>query len=797
MALLALVAALCCRAELADNLALGKPYTLDPAPNYPHCTDPGDTTQLTDGDYTSAYFWTQRSTVGWTGRRPIIITVDLGATSPIRGASFNTAAGVAGVQWPESIALLVSDDGKSFRFVGDLIALSARRRPPPSEGYAVHRFQTEDLKTHGRFVSFVLSPSEAYGFVDEVEVLPGEAAWLDAPVEGEAFSEPTSFYRAYAQREAGARRVRADAGAVRTALAQSPVAPQIKARVAAELDAAERDLPGLPLPTGGEDRAILPLNAAHERVFRAQAMFWRGLKLPPITVWESGLWDPLSPTQAPPKRPRPVVSVALMQNEFRAAAFNISNAGDQPRSLQLEVRGLPGGSNPPYVTVHEVAWTDTRTGTPVAAALPEARRSPGGFTMEALPGLTRQVWLTFHPTNVPAGTHRGTITLSAGGDTWKVPVALRLYPLRFPDAPTLHLGGWDYTDQEAMYDVTPHNRAALIAHLRDHFVDSPWATAAVLPPGRYDAVATMTAEPDTALFDAWLKSWPGARQYCVFAAVGDQFDGSRLGSREFNQKVRSWITFWTNHTQRRGLRPQQLVLLLVDEPTEPRQDQVILAWARAIHAADTGVRIWEDPCHPDPAAADEQMMRACDVLCPNRVAFLAAKQNVRDYYVHRREHGGELAFYSCSGPVRLLDPYTYHRLQAWSCWQFGAQASYFWAFGDSGGGSSWNEYAAPRTAFTPLFLEATSVTAGKHLEAIREGLEDYEYLVMLDRRLKALAMAGASGRAVDRAQQLLAGAAARVTQASGAQVFNWSKPKDRSLADQVRLEILETLASLQ
>ncbi|MCL5097056.1 MAG: hypothetical protein M1608_05920, partial [Candidatus Omnitrophica bacterium] len=50
------------------NLALGKPYTLEPAPNYPYCTDPGDRTQLTDGQYVKGYFWTQKGTVGWSGK---------------------------------------------------------------------------------------------------------------------------------------------------------------------------------------------------------------------------------------------------------------------------------------------------------------------------------------------------------------------------------------------------------------------------------------------------------------------------------------------------------------------------------------------------------------------------------------------------------------------------------------------------------------------------------------------------------------------------------------------------------
>src|SRR5208337_4133163 len=108
------------------NIALGRPYTLYPQPNYPLCNGPDVTKQLTDGKYTSGYFWTQKSTVGWVHKYPVI-TIDLGEIYPIRGLSYNTAAGVAGVQWPSHIYVFVSDDGKSFFEAGDLVSLAGKR----------------------------------------------------------------------------------------------------------------------------------------------------------------------------------------------------------------------------------------------------------------------------------------------------------------------------------------------------------------------------------------------------------------------------------------------------------------------------------------------------------------------------------------------------------------------------------------------------------------------------------------------------------------------------------------------
>src|ERR1039457_6660061 len=139
-----------------ENIALNRHYTLEPQPNYIHCTDPGDAVQLTDVKYTHGYFWTQKSTVGWQNKDLITITLDLGLIQPICGLSFNTAAGVAGVEWPQDISLLISDDGTHFHFSGDLVKLSAQYGNPPAKGYGVHRYWTDALRTHGRYLKLLV-----------------------------------------------------------------------------------------------------------------------------------------------------------------------------------------------------------------------------------------------------------------------------------------------------------------------------------------------------------------------------------------------------------------------------------------------------------------------------------------------------------------------------------------------------------------------------------------------------------------------------------------------------------------
>ena len=121
-------------AAMPENLALGKTYKFWPAPNYSYCTDPDDAVQLTDGKTTKDYFWTQKGTVGWVSAPYVAITVDLGREEPISGVTFDTAAGVAGVEWPAEIDVLTSSDGQTYRHAGELVTLDQKTAGPWPKG---------------------------------------------------------------------------------------------------------------------------------------------------------------------------------------------------------------------------------------------------------------------------------------------------------------------------------------------------------------------------------------------------------------------------------------------------------------------------------------------------------------------------------------------------------------------------------------------------------------------------------------------------------------------------------------
>jgi len=788
------------RPDLGENVARDKTYTMT-KPRYSLCTDPDDKAQLTDGVFTKGYFWAQKSTVGWSGGTEKYLTIDLGDVHPLRGLAFSTAAGVAEVHWPVHIWVFTSDDGAEWYLEGDLITMSARHRPLPAYGeYRAHCFWTDELATRGRFVQLCMKPEGGYLFADEIEVYRGDHRLLRGKRQGRPVADVKEFMLMGLVRE----QVRRDLRQVREDIATMPM--ERRGDFSARAEQLDRSIPEMqPIAMKGY-RAILPLTDLHRDLFKLQAGVWRAQGKPALRVWTKHRWEPLEPAEEPPPgSPAPAVAVHMMGNETRAGVLNLTNAADTDASVHLRLTRLPGGDDPDYVIVHEVLHVATRHFTAVAAALPKLGRTADGHALTVPAGMTRQVWLSFQPRDLTPGAHRGRIDIRAGnGPPLSVPISLKIYPLRFPDTPTLHLGGWSYTNNQATYGLTPQNHRAVIEHLQQHHVNAPWASGAALGNGAYDAAGQMTAPPSTNNLDQWMALWPDAKRYMVFKAVRDSFDGSKMGTELFRTKVGNWARFWAGHLRGTGHRAEQLGILLVDEPHSQEQYDTITAWARAINAAEPALTLFEDP-QPREAEGPLEMFSQVDILCPHLPRFLAfpADSWYHKIFLDQKRQGRELWFYSAAGPARTFDPFSYYLLQHWRCFKYGATGSAFWAFADPGRTeqrktiSCWNELpAAGNGPYCPIYLDATSVTAAKYMEAIREGVQDYEYLVMLRDRIRQQEQSGVHSPALARAKTLLASACDRVLAGEDGPNYRWDEPKDRTVADTVRIELLEAITQL-
>ena len=782
----------CCAAE---NVALHKPYELSPVPNYSYCTDSGDKVQLTDGEYTKGYFWTQKSTAGWNHAAPVCVMIDLGKTEPIRGLSWSCAAGVAGVTWPECLYVLVSDDKQAWTYLGDLCERGTEDGLPPAKGYAQFRYATDTLKGRGRYVC-VVAAGQPFCFVDEVEVWRGEDAWLQGELTGQQAGSPLNFYRQARIRSGVAARLRTDLATIVAQMECAGVAAA--ATVKTQAAALKEEISAFAASAPTEQKTVLPFGVLHERILALHTQVLRAAGIRSPLVWQGNRWGPLALTDVPPPDAGVcALTLDLMRGEVRGEAFNITNPDATPLELTLAVKGLPSELR---LELREVLFTDTQSRSAIAAALSRLVPDAAGAVRLRVPGgCTKQVWLSCRRPVGEARVYGSTISVAAADGRWSTNLAcsVRLRGLDFPKQPSLHVGGWDYVQGKGDYYKSPGNLESNLALMRDLYVDSPWATSAVFPQGvAFDGQGTLQNESalEFSAWDAWVTRWQGARNFCVFFSVGESFSGEKMGTPRFNAMVGAWLGAWTRHMGQQGLKPEQLVILLVDEPHERTQDAVIVAWAQAVKAAKLGVVLFEDPTYTDPSKGDPGMFALSDVLCPNTPMLVAQGDPFRAFYRTQREAGKTLWLYSCSGPAKLLDPVTYHRAQGWLAFQMGAQGSFFWAFGCGGGiGDSWHAYAQAHEEYSPYFVGPDSVMEGKHSEAVREGVQDYEYLRLL-RDAAVRAKASGDGAAwLARAESVLTDGVADAVKAVTPSNQMWAVEKDRSVMDAVRIRVLDLL----
>jgi len=798
------------------DLALGRPYTLSPAPNYTLCTDPGDAVQLTDGKYAGPdTFWGQQAAVGWAAMNPIRVTVDLGAVRPIAGVAFSTASRVnAGVYWP-SVIVGVSDDGVTYHIAGQIPAASVEGQDPTQEYRK--RLLLTNLRTRGRFVLLFVVPGGPYVFADEVEVLAGahdlsQVALTGRNLTAAGFDEYLGFARQQAWLAQQCRRLADRVGAESRAASGGEDGTLTQLReVANGLSALAKRIPSLPLDPdslGDAQRQLASLCAQANAALRPGRSY---------LVWDHDPWAPLSPFEFVTRAQRPLtrLEVHAASNEHSSAAITVTNLTSAPMTLEPRVETLRVHENraggvaaaPPVpavdIQLRRVEFVEAANGQLVADALPLL--DDRGLRLG--PGETSQLWLTFPKRRLPPGEYRGRIILAASNDrsSSAIEIALRVYPIELPDQMRLQTYNWAYvTTFPLVRGLEREAVADLFAHYTNTFVfcntDVPWP--------RFDD--TGKGSVDFTAHDRNLALHRGAREISWFWSFSDrdQPDGGRFGadylSPEWKERFSWWLRAWVAHLKDLGYGYDDFFMYPFDETLCERFRNL----AEFIKEVDPQIRIFADPVSADTRARLEAIAPYIDIWCPHLLTFeqrladldfmrACATSTAAPGRVPPAAGGGtkKLWTYVCSGPAKTLSPHAYYRLMMWKAWQRGYTGCGFWAYADAGwgGDNAWNDFDGANPDFAAIYTarnappgvaRSEAIIPSKRWEAWREGIEDYELLAMV-------------GDAAERAQQT--GAAARAARLrallkSGVESA-LAAPDDPAVAERARHRMLQALSN--
>lgn len=783
-----------------ENIARGKIYTMSRPSKYPHTEDPGDVTQLTDGAYAQGnrMFWVRKDAVGWglSTEDPIVtVTIDLGSIQPISGVTWNTAAGSSGVRWPMHLLVFVSNDNRNWTYVADL-AKGTGGQILSDDQYREFKYFLTDLQTHGRWVRIVVS-QDTYAFCDEIEILKGRNELLSLPAGQIAIQNTEAEAKRIAAFASMQHRFHEDANILSKRL--EGMDGKVKYDALKKIEKLKEEFQKLPIGTAENLIAVLPYHSLLKQLYALNSICLeeKGYRHP--FLWKSGKWDNISIISLPEYPSFAASHIEMMKNESRSGAFNICNPYQYEVSFDIAENNFP---NMTGLELFEVLFTDTFQRIPVASALvPLKKNSFGVYTVNIPAGCSKQIWFTFNRPKLPSGIYSGALKIKYPAGELQHEVCLRLAEVGFPEYPSLHVGGWDYTDGKGDRFGTPKNRDATIHFLKSIFVDSPWASRTVMPQrGKFDAAGDLfnATELDFTEWDAWVTRWSGARRYYIYMAAGKQFYGEPVGTTRFQKMVSSYYKAWREHLKKNKIRPEQVILHPVDEPKTKDAVNLAVKWAEAIKAADTGMLLFSNPSYFPGEFGNQELYKVFDILCPHTPNFFHFKlgKKYQQSYRKWKNPSQELCFYSCNGPSRLLDPVMYYRLQMWLTYYFNGTGSFYWAFGDAGKiGNSWLAYQQKRLDFSPYFVSEDSVIPSKQSVAILEGIQDFEYLKILSDLLEKEKK---NGENMNEYQERMHQIVKSVIQTRENSSERWTEvsAEEREMVDKARIDILHLIETV-
>jgi len=760
----------------SKNLARGRSYTFSSPPSYKLTVDSGDATQLTDGVSRGAD-WRQRSTVGWSrgATRPYVV-IDLGSVQPIDEVRVHSVGGgKANVFYPANIALLVSDDGRTFHMAGaaDSLDLPQNRSDPIAARRTPHVFRMTSLGTRGRYVLVLLDYDGVHLFVDEIEVLRGshdpQSVTFDP---GNNFSidavrKALPLAREYAEARLGLTRW------LRAAKGRTPDPRPMIQRLQAEL-------------RGVRWHDLDALRAIENRIGLARGR-WLGVVTGRRFVWTRA--NPMvqfRPFDLPARLDATCtddsrrIDVSLWQGEYESAAVSLFNCGTERLNVKPVLTPLRSPTEDMLyagdtITLRRAAFVDARGAGRIGDAL--VKIPDGGIRIE--PGRAEQLWLTFHNPKLIPGTYHFAIDLavrsggaSAVSSHEMVQGTLTVQPIQFPDDPTLSTYTWAFVERA---DLTKDVPEEAVADLRAHYVNTDvlfWSKCLPMPRLDSDGHVNLRFKE---LYHS-LKRYHDNDLYMFYWGLG-RFRKNvphmpAVGTKAWRVAIKDWMTKWTTFLKDQGVDYDRFIMYPFDEmlPDE------FLAFARFIKEdVDPRIRFFANSRGDKNGKQMARLAPYIDVWCfrdiPYGARIAPTEQRVR-------RGASSIWSYDAARPAKGKPPQGYYRLQMWRAFARGDTGCGFWTYSDpgEGNGDAWDDFNSTHGKYGVIYgpigkppgvdLSGERIVPSRRWEAWREGVEDYEYLSLLRKAIIAARRAGDRGQAI-KAQAVLDRALKRVLEHPG------------------------------
>ncbi|MBN1421969.1 MAG: DUF4091 domain-containing protein [Planctomycetes bacterium] len=378
------------------------------------------------------------------------------------------------------------------------------------------------------------------------------------------------------------------------------------------------------------------------------------------------------------------------------------------------------------------------------------------------PGRTEGIWIEILiPRGIPAGTWRGSVTLEGGGGRREVPLSLRVWDFDVPEERHLDVVQW-FTFPGIPFSKTVETYsgewwalaerfARIIAEHRQNVFRAPFSYIRMT----YTRDAGFVG--DFSRFDRWVETFLRAGRFDrIELDFAGRLEGRGLGDPKGRIRIRrlpvvledpaaklsdeevlrGYLGALCAHLRERGWFERSLIHIQ-DEPFI-QHEKSYRDVARILAEAAPGLDRID-------AIEGEDFFGALEVWVP-KLSHLANWYETA--YRRAKAGGAELWFYTCCHPTgrypnRFLDyPLLKTRLLHWIAYLYDLDGYLHWGLNHFWGDDPFCEDGVSRDlppGDRAVCYPARDGYAGSlRWSAMRDGLEDFEYLWVLEDRLRAL-----------------------------------------------------------
>ena len=394
---------------------------------------------------------------------------------------------------------------------------------------------------------------------------------------------------------------------------------------------------------------------------------------------------------------------------------------------------------------------------------PLTRRPLGDAKIKAVPfdlpaGETHGFWVDLYaPADAKAGAYRGAYKVTAaGGQAVEVPVAVTVWDFALPPVPTMRtcfgspaprMRGYYKERAKAGQEPEPADWNAVDDQCNEllarHRINAVPPAGTLVPQEQPDG--SFVIPPDQVMF---LRMF--ADNYHINAFQTAHPSSAVKDPDEERERLLAWLKVYDWAATQIG-RPQVLFYTyLKDEPNDQEAYNYVKSWGKPIYEARGAVKVLVTeqgkPQNPDWG----DLIGAVDIWCPLFPLFREDYEG--DRYMLNREPVWAYTALCQEAPTpwwHIDWPLLNYRVPAWIAWQTSITGLLYW-----GGMAYWKEVDDPWTdpwtyghgkggqKGTVYNGEGTLVYPGRpcgfdgvvpslRLKALRDGIEDYEYLAIL------------------------------------------------------------------